>query len=135
MARLPPFKRFSIESFKEVSEWIGKLLSPLNSFMETVSTALNNGITVEDNMRAEFKTISVRQEASGTYPILFTPKFADRPRSLIVSLVAENSDNPSTLTTAVFADWAYTSSGQIAINNLTGLTNGKVYSVTLLVLY
>ena len=46
---------FTVEGFKDQASWIGKLFSPLNSFMTQVVQAFQNRITVSDNLFQELK--------------------------------------------------------------------------------
>ncbi len=52
----------------DVPKWIDSLISPLNDFLEQVTSALRNRLTFEDNFQCSFKTIKlangVEQEVS-----------------------------------------------------------------------
>lgn len=135
MAQPPSRKRLMTEDFpKEQGTWIGRLLSPLNDFMLSVSAALSNQLTIQENLAMEAKELDVLVEASGTYPIKFKTKFNLKPVALWIGNVVEVAGSPMPITSAVYADWSETN-GIISINNLTGLTTGKRYRVTVIVSY
>jgi hypothetical protein len=131
MARIPPIKRLTTEDFKDQTSWIGKLLTPLNDFMSSTVASLNRGLTFTDNFAAQVKTLTFTVDAN-TYPIKFLCTTAAKPIGLWVVSAREVSSNPSTLTTAVFADWSY-SNGQVVINNFSGLTSGLKYDVCVII--
>lgn len=134
MAQIPPTKRLLTEDFKSESSWIGKLLYVLNNFMTIVTTALNNQLTVESNLAMELRLVTV--VATPTYPIIFTCKFpSSRVRGLmVVNALQVTSGNYTPVGSAVYVDWTW-DSGQVQIRNITGLTNGNTYQITLLVSY
>lgn len=66
MAKLPPFKRFSLEDFQDQRGWIEKLISPLNEFTTRVTGALVNGLTHSENVQAQIGLIKVQTSASLT---------------------------------------------------------------------
>jgi hypothetical protein len=130
VSKLPSIKRLATEDFGSQKDWIGKLLSPLNQFMDSVVTALNNQLTFSDNMASVVKTISV----SGTYPLYFTWTRKDKPIGLWVVNAYEASGVHVTFTTAISADWEYTVSNQIRINSFVGLPTTTTYNVTIIVI-
>jgi hypothetical protein len=47
-------KKIILEDFEpEQRKWLPKLISPLNQFMESVYSALQKGLTISENLRAE----------------------------------------------------------------------------------
>ena len=129
MASLPQLKRFLQEDFPD-QPWIGKLFYPLNLFMNAVYSALNNSLTFQDNLLSQIKTLSV----NGSSPtVQFTWKFSTNPVGVLILRALDSSSSPTVVTSAVTCDWSF-SSGVVTINNITGLTAGKTYSVTFLVI-
>jgi hypothetical protein len=80
MARVPPLQRLKIEDFKGQEEWIGKLVGPLNTFMEQVTSALNKNLTINDNMQALIKTVTL----DGSYPVRIPWGRAGKPSVVLV---------------------------------------------------
>lgn len=133
MGRIPTLKRLITEDFKDQKSWIGKLLQPLNQFLETVNASLDHGLTFEDNIASEIKTLTFRND-TGVFPLKFLSKLGKKPKGLWVINAVDLEDAPSTLTTAVYADWGYNQDGQIQINNFSGLTSARNYAITLIVI-
>lgn len=135
MAQVPINKRFLTEDFPpEQKSWIAKLLSPLNDFMTQVTSAFNNGITVKDNMLAEYREVEIIVRATSTYPIYFKTKFPLKPVAVYCVGAKEVSGAPQPIAQSVWADWDFIN-GQVMITNLTGLTVGKKYLITFYVAY
>lgn len=130
MSRLPPIKRLATEDFSGQRDWIGKLLSPMNQFFESVVDALNNGLSFTDNFSGVVKQISV----SGTYPLYFTWGKKVKPVGLWIVQAYEASGVHTTFTSAIFADWEYTTDNQVKINSFVGLPTTTTYIVTVVVI-
>lgn len=125
MARIPTVKRISQEEFPD-QKWIGKLLGPLNNFMEQVVDAFNKALTVSDNMAGTLQTI----EISG-YPYSF--RWTDKAKPTHITVGACNRD----LTDAPYVNWTYDSGGGlIKITSVTGITPTTTlkYQLTLTIL-
>lgn len=137
MAQIPVNKRLLAEDFPaDQKSWISRLLAPLNDFMTQVTGALNNQLTVRENMAAEHREIEflVRATPALTYPLFFKTKFNLKPVVVTCVGAREVAGAPQPIGQAVFADWEY-ANGQVSITNLTGLTVGKTYRVTFYVSY
>ena len=131
MGKLTP-QRFSIESFQDQADWIGNLLSPLNSFMNDLVINFNNGLTIADNLNQEIKEISWKND-SVNLPLRFNTKFNKYPQGLSVIYLFNTTDGVYS-TQAPWLEWTY-SNNQIVISSITGLTASKNYTMRLLVIY
>jgi hypothetical protein len=130
MAKLPVIKRLLAEDLKAAGAWIVKLLYPLNQFMSSVYAALDHGITFQDNMLGDIKTLSIK----GSNPTTeFLWSYASAPVGCFVVAAFDTSSNPQTLTSAVTCAWSY-NAGVISIDNVTGLDTSRTYNVTFCVL-
>lgn len=118
MAKLPTQKRITPETFPDQEKWIPQLLEPLNRFMEEVTRALNNELTVNENLDAVVRTV----ELDGTYPVKFKWERKNRPRAAWIGQCRETSENHVTLSTPIYLDWVYTQEGMFQINDVVGLT-------------
>lgn len=132
MARLPAIKRLTTEDFKDQTSWIGKLLAPLNDFMSSVAGALNRGLTFTDNFAAQVKELEFTVDAN-TYPLKFLCTLSTKPVGLWIVKAEHAANTPSTLTTAVWADWSYVN-GQVLINSFSGLTPGQKYRICVILI-
>jgi hypothetical protein len=124
--RIPPLKRLTAEDFKDQSVWIGKLLGPLNDFMNTVVTFL------QDSIKHQVKELEFTQ-ATDVYPIKFTSALPTAPVGLWVVKAQENDSSPATLTSAIWAHWEY-KNGLVQINSFSGLTNGQKYKISVIII-
>ena len=79
MAVIPPLRRLATEDFSGQS-WADKLVSPLNSFMESVRAMFINGLTVSENMSGTVRTV----ELDGNFPVKFAWSLPSKPRTVLV---------------------------------------------------
>lgn len=144
MARLPQYKRLVTEDYPEQQPWINKLLLPINRFLLGIYSALDNRLSINDNLLGQLRTnlvIDYTGNADVDFPIKFRYSLFDKlgaaapsPRAVILGRVRDASASPSTITDpVVISDWEYRD-GQIVINYITNLTAGKVYSANVLIL-
>lgn len=129
MALLPPLKRFLQEDFTD-QPWISRLLTPLNLFLTTVYSSLNNGLTINENTLGQIKTISVN---GATPTAQFRWNFQTKPVGVLVISTVQSSGAASVITNAVTCDWSF-SQGLVNINNVTGLDVAKTYYITFYVI-
>ena len=132
MARIPSIKRLTTEDFKDQGSWIGKLFAPLNDFMASVVVALNKGLTFQDNFSAQVKVLEFEKDAN-SFPMSFACTLTTRAAGLWIVKAEHVAGTPDTLTTAVWADWQY-DNGVVTINNISGLTNGKKYRISVIII-
>lgn len=130
---------FLKEDFKGQEAWIDTLLGPLNSFMQQVANALNNTLSFADNFNASIKQIDVRVDPT-TYATTFanlTVAHGLKGNPVGVQVIrvfnkALPAVGTSGATVGVSVDWDLSSGGQIKVRNISGLTPGQNYVVTLL---
>ena len=106
-----------------VQSWIGRLLSPLNTFITNVTNAINGGLTFSDNMRGLQKSLSFVY-SSNTLPITFAFSFSGTPTALQVVNATENGTP-----TIVQAAWSYSGS-TLKISDLVKLSSGAASALT-----
>lgn len=126
MAKLPLTYKLILEDFpKEVRDWGGKLLYPINSFFESVYSALNKGLTFTDNFDAQIKALTV----DGNYPLSFEYTTSARPVGLIcIYCKAKDGSFP---TGGIFISFDVIEKS-VKINNITGLDPTKKYDIKVL---
>jgi hypothetical protein len=118
MSRLPPIQRLVTEDFPEQKKWLGKLLQPLNQFMESIYSTLNKNITIADNLAADIRTI----ELDGTFPVNLSWSLTAKPIAVVVGDCYKSSGASMTLTSAVQVQWQFNQSGQLQIDAIAGVT-------------
>lgn len=124
-------QNFTLEGFKEQSTWIGKLFSPLNSFISQVYSAFQNQLTIADNLYMEIKSITFINESSN-FPINFAPKFKKHPEFVLIGQCLDSNDGLPSV--APLIDWDY-ADNIISINSISGLTTSSKYTVKFLIIY
>lgn len=142
MAKLPNQKRILREDIQEAPNWIVRLLTPLNSFMETVYYALNKDITFTENIACQIKTVdfstpsnytSASPKTDGFVPLQFTHTLRNKPQGVMIMQLVEEENTGTVITSAVSLDW-YEINGTVYISYITGLKDSTEYSIKLLVI-
>ena len=99
---IPQMKRILSQDFPEdVRSWIHNLIIPINQFMTNTTTLLNKGLTFQDHMNAEIKTIRL---SSTDQPIL-----AHRLKSKPIGVLVIRSEEE--ITAPLCVDWTNTEGG------------------------
>jgi hypothetical protein len=130
VAKISP-KKLTLEDFKSESDWIGKLIQPINNHFEDIQSAVSNNITIDDNLFQEIKEIKFVNETSNL-PLKFQTKFNKLPKGLYcVFCIASDGTGASA---QPWATWGY-SNGQIQISAITGLTSSKTYTMRFHIIY
>jgi hypothetical protein len=145
MARIPTLKRLPIEDFKDQSGWIGKLLEPLNQFLQIVTYALTNQITFSQNIDAQIVNLTISTKKALTtgptgqpdYATLYeAPSFRvstnNTPQGVLVWMIKDLTTSSELMKYGATIDWSY-ANGSIQINNITGLEPDHKYAIRLLV--
>ena len=128
MAKINSIKRFFTEDFpSEVRPWISeKLLVPLNQFIDQSVSALNGGLTLQDNLKCRKYDMIISR--SQTYPIKLQWPLNEIPSAVYLArFVADDNTTPSA---AVSVFWLY-DANQISVT-LIGLDATKKYNLRLI---
>lgn len=129
MAKLSPVKRFSIEDFPSQSDWIGTLFFPLNLFLTNIYSALNNDITLGENIRSQVTTLKVKGSSPSTnFPYKFSPNL---PLGVSVINTVQTNTPAVSLTGAVGATFTF-SKGVVTVT-VQGLNTAGEYNCTFVV--
>lgn len=130
MGQLPSIKSLTIEDYPDEKTWIGKLIDPLNSFMSSVITNLNKGLTIGENVNGFIKTFDV---TGGAFPVSIPNSLKSRPIAVIIGSIYNKQTPAATIGTGITIEWEFASS-TLKIKNISGLTTGTKYTVTVIVL-
>lgn len=129
---LPSFRRlFSSDFPNQFKALIDTLGVSLNNGIEVLYQALNNGLTLEDNINCTIKPITLTVDATGkptqnSAILLNTTNKVDG----CVVLNALNQTNSATFPSGgVFISWSQSGS-QLNLNNITGLQANQSYTLT-----
>ena len=131
MGQIAP-QKFTTEEFQDQVGWIGKLFSPLNSFIGEVVNSFSNNLTVTDNLFQEIKEIKYVNSANN-FPLKFRTKFLQNPRGVFPIYLLNNTLGSYSLA-APWVVWSY-NDGQVTISDISGLTASSTYTIRLLVIY
>jgi len=129
--KLPSFRRlFSGDFPTQFKQLIDTLAVSLNNCIEVLYQALNNGITLRDNISATVKDITLTVDASGVPTQNSTIKLNNTNKVDGVMIIsALNQDNPNVYPTGgVFASFTQ-ASNTLKLNNITGLQAGQSYTL------
>jgi hypothetical protein len=127
MAKISTTKKIAIEEFpKEVRGWIGKLINPINKFMEQSYFAISKGLTLRDNVKSQVFNIDI--VVSQTYPIKVSWTLNERPTAVSIGYMKE-LPNGGTIPVHTM-QWEYNSDGKIEIT-FNGLESSKAYKATI----
>lgn len=127
MAKLPSLIRLLVEDFPDQKEWIGKLLQPLNQFMESTAASINKSLTVQDNIDQQYVEVSITGNASST----FKATTKNRPSGVsVINVVTVSGTAP---TAAVQPIWEYVpATNSIKVTSwYGGLNSSSKYKITL----
>jgi hypothetical protein len=130
VSTLPPIQRLSLEDFPtDQKKWLGKLLSPLNQFMESVYQSLNQGLTLKDNMAATV----LETQLEGQFPAKMSWTLKSKPVAVLLGQVERVDGTTVSLASAVGLRWSYNGQGTLQIDQITGITPSSTvkYRVTL----
>ena len=139
MAKIPAVKSIRIEDISpEAPSWVNNLLSPLNSFMETIYSALIKNITFNDNIACmikdiDFRTPSDYTSANNFETINITNTLKTTAQGLFIMQLYNNSDQYSKIVSAVTPFWL-DDNGIIKIQYISGLSNSINYKGKVLII-
>lgn len=134
MAKIGNFKRLSTEAVEsKYRDLIQLIAGSTNDFADEVTTALNNNLTVDENLNMQYKTLEFSVASTGvpTVTTQFKSTLKSRVKGLQVIKV-ENLTNPNTyLTGAPFITFTETNQ-VVTVSHITGLVVSNKYRVTVL---
>lgn len=137
--RLPIFKRINREQFPNDVDWIGTLLYPLNSFMDTVFTTLSKNLTFADNIQSFEKSLQFTTSAAysvGTWDVIsvaIPETFKSRVSGVIVLQFGPKDSTLTANISGLYLAWEE-NNRQVNINWIGGLADSTIYNIKVLVI-
>jgi len=130
VAKLPSFKRILTDQLQKYEDLQEPVFSVLNSFMESVTRALNGKLTFSENLDAQVITFT----DTGAYPVKLAWDKTSRPKAVWIGAISRVDGADVVLPAAVSVNWKFNQSGQIEILDMTGLAASTTdkYLITLL---
>lgn len=136
MAKLPTLRRLFKNDFKpEYSELVEKLIVSINNGFDNIYDALNNKITLKNNILCDIKnfTVSVNSLGIPINTIVLTVNFKNNISVINVGKI-DNLLNPNSYpSSGVTLSWEQLSPGTLKINHITGLIEGQSYNLRVVI--
>lgn len=123
-------QKFTTEDFKD-QPWIGKLLSPLNTFIGEVLQMFNGNIAMEQ-LSQEVREVNLINKAENL-PIKFKQRFNRRILGLSIVYCFDKTNNVA-LSIKNLPVWT-NANGLVTINSIEGLTTDNEYMLRFWVIY
>jgi hypothetical protein len=121
--------RITAEDFPEkYQDLLSKLLYKINSTTDDTSNALNNGLTVADNLSGQETELEVTAPVNSTKPVYFKNNLKGNCRMIICGAAQTLSGTPPTGTPFFTFEM---SGANIKVTNITNLTDGSRYILRL----
>ncbi len=128
--KLPGFKRFQSQDFpKKYDDLTTVLFQVLNPFMDVMTQALNKRLTAADNIDCTIVQLDVQAPVSNLQ--VKNPQGGIMRGCTVDYCINKNSPSDP-LVSAPFVQFTTASDGQIVIENITGLTSGKTYTIRMI---
>ena len=132
--KIQPFKRINIEDYPDqYQDLISNLGSSINLFTDEVYNALQNNLSITDNLNQSKVSIKVSVDASGapTQTLQFKTNLTASCYGINVVNVVNNTNSTTYPTGMPFISFSQ-SNGVITVNNITGLQPSNQYTLSLI---
>lgn len=136
MAKLPTLRRLFKNDFKpEYSELVEKLIVSINNGFDNVYDALNNKITLKNNVLCNIKDFSVRVNSSGIplNTLILNVDFKNNINVVTVGKIDNITNSLLYPASGVTISWDQISPGSLKINHITGLQEGQNYNIRVVI--
>ncbi len=122
MAALPPIRKLYLEDYSSQKSWIGPLLIILNTFINTVVSALTKNLTLIENTTSDIKYITLSGVPTTTAPVSVAWTKMVTPVAVMIGNIQAVSGSV-TLSSAIQIQWQMSSNNSaLQIINIVGIT-------------
>lgn len=128
MSKAPAVTQIDLKDWTENPT---RIVDNLNSFMRDTGHALARGLTVSENMVAQYDDVTLYiSDSAPSYPFSFRWQFPGiTPRVCMIGMI-DSSDGVESVFSAASPRWAY-QSGNIVIHGIrANVTSDKRYRIT-----
>jgi hypothetical protein len=133
MAKLPVLKKILREDIKEAPGWVDRMLLPINSFFDTMFSALSRNLTFSENIACQIKEIEFTYTGSWV-DVTFAKTLKTKASGCwVIDLRDITTDNYAAITAATGFQWLE-GDGEILIKQLPGLTASHKYRLKVIVI-
>ncbi len=136
MAKLPTLRRLFKNDFKpEYSELVEKLIVSINNGFDNIYDALNNKITLKNNILCDIKNFTVSVNSSGIpiNSIILNVSFKNNISIINVGKIDNILNTTLYPSSGVTISWEQLAPGSLRINHITGLQEGQNYNIRVVI--
>ena len=129
MGAIPKIRRILAENFPDL-DWMPRLASNINIFMEQTISLFDKNLSFSDNFNGEVREFS----ANGQYPIKLSWSRTQKPVAVWIGRVIRNNGEDVSYSAGLFIKWRFNEASQIQIDDIVGLDDAadKIYNVTII---
>ena len=137
MAKLPQFKDFRKEDYKEAPEWFTRFLYLLNNFANAIYVAINKSLTFQENIRSLIKEVNFTTLATystGDFTAISFPNpLGVKPIGMTIQFISTADYIPIKKVEGQAVSWSE-ENNVITINYVSGLDDSEAYIIRVLVI-
>lgn len=136
MAKLPSYKRLNKNDYDpKYADLVDRLVVSINSGFDAVYEALNNKLTLSNNLVCNIKEFTVTVDSNGLplTPASISISFKNTVSVILVGKIT-NLKNPTTYpSSGIVVSWEQTSRGLVLIKHISGLLPNVSYNLRLVI--
>lgn len=118
MGKIPQTKRLVVEDFEGQQEWIGKLIDPVNQFMQESVALVNNSLTFSENFNGAMLTVVWTGSAKS-----LAWRLKARPVAAWIGSIRTHPSNAVPTGLSAFnLVWDFTQAGEFQVVSVPGLS-------------
>lgn len=134
MAAPPRLKAIVLEEGEDIPDWARKIKAQIDTFMTSVTDGLTKKLTREENILSQKRVLDFTTDAdvAASFPMKFTVTLPTRPERIDCGQ-AVAPDGGSFSGAVTVNQWQMSDGTTVQLNNITGLSPGTHYKLTLFV--
>lgn len=135
MAPPPKKTQLNREDLKDAPKWVDKILDVINPFIQAVVAALSRGLTLQENIYSQVKTVVFTTGAAidDSFPLTFKSELT-APYACWVAQCIPMEASGSVSGGVSIHTWKLTTSGMVEVSYLAGLQPSTKYRCTFIIL-
>ena len=136
MAKLPSFKRLNKSDFNpEYGDLVEKLITSLNSIIDSIVDALNRKISLKNNILCSVRDVSIVVGASGVplNPTTITYDFSGSASVVTIGRIINLTNPEGYPTSGVTLYWEQVGNNVIRIRHVSGLIANNSHSLRIVI--
>lgn len=135
MAPPPKKTQLNREDLKDAPKWVDKVLEVLNPFIQAVVAALSRGLTLQENMASQVKTVvfTTGSAIGDSFPLAFRSELSAPYACWLAQCIPLESSGSVSGGVSIHT-WKLTTSGMVEVSYLSGLQANTKYRCTFIIL-